>query len=66
MTQQRKLKAKKTEENISDVMQVDDVIRAQIIKTDPQERKIGLSIKALKEEGTRGSRKKSAESNPPD
>jgi small subunit ribosomal protein S1 len=36
---------------IGDVMQVNDVIRAQIIKLDTQERKIALSIRALKEEG---------------
>ena len=42
---------------ISDVMQVNDVIRAQIVKVDPQERKIALSVKALKGEGTRAKRK---------
>jgi small subunit ribosomal protein S1 len=36
---------------IGDVMQVNDVIRAQIIKVDTQDRKIALSIRALKEEG---------------
>jgi small subunit ribosomal protein S1 len=36
---------------ISDAMQIDDVIRAQVIRVDPQERKIALSIKALKEGG---------------
>ena len=36
---------------IGDVMQVNDVIRAQIIKVDSQDRKIALSIRALKDEG---------------
>ena len=44
-------------ERISDVMQVNDVIRAQIIKVDSQERKIALSIKALKDEGSRSKRR---------
>ena len=35
---------------IGDVMQINDVIRAQIVKVDPQDRKIALSIKALKAE----------------
>jgi small subunit ribosomal protein S1 len=42
---------------ISDAMQVNDVIRAQIIKIDPQERKIALSVKALKDDSTRGKRR---------
>ena len=39
---------------LSEVMQVDDVIRAQIIRMDSQDRKIALSIKALKGEGGGG------------
>lgn len=42
---------------ISDAMQVNDVIRAQIIKIDLQERKMALSIKAYKEEQDRAQKK---------
>jgi small subunit ribosomal protein S1 len=42
---------------LGDTMQVNDVIRAQIIKADPHDRKIALSIKALKAEGKRGKKK---------
>jgi small subunit ribosomal protein S1 len=42
---------------IGDAMQVNDVIRAQIIKMDLPERKIALSIKAYKEEQERAQKK---------
>ncbi|MBI3596212.1 MAG: 30S ribosomal protein S1 [Nitrospirae bacterium] len=42
---------------ISDAMQVNDVIRAQIIKMDLTERKIALSIKAYKSEQERAQKK---------
>ena len=42
---------------IGDAMQVNDVIRAQIVKIDLQERKIALSIKAYKNEQERAQKK---------